>query len=685
MRATPFQRSDHLRTLHHRAALVARLSGLGVAPALLAVLAAAEPTPPPGDELALFADLPEVVTASRQPASLTGAAVAVSVLPAARIDHGSNRTITDVLRSVPGMDVLELDRGHAVVGIRGLAGLFSDRTLFLIDGVPYENPLEGGADPLRLPLALGDIERVEVVRGPSSAAWGANALNGVVNLITRDPAECQGTEASLGGSHHGDLWAGAATAGRMGATAWRLSASGLRLESSAKTVGADGAYGDDAVQRGTLLGEIAAPVGQAHLRAGLSYAGLKQGTYELINYDPGGWARGQTVRAHARLAETPRSGTGWSVGWYGSWDGKRDPTTVDAVQIWQSGATAQLDLDPAPGHRLSIGIDGATTRIAFRPGDDAEAFFRQGGHRDEARGGPFIMDRWTIGSGWSAELQARGERYTGTGNDWGGRASLSWDIAGDGTQVVHLAAARAYRAPYLALRLGDSDRNFMFIPGLGMVPLVQLRTDPDGLRNESVLSAEAGWAARPVPALLLRADAYAMRYHDLLGAAVSTSAGPVPVNSVTLRNDGDARAWGVELEGSWTGRIASISGWYTWQRLRTDRADQSIRASPPATHKAGLRVHAEPGAGFGCDIGWRYASQTDQDTPIGTTLNEPVSAYAVHRIDLSVARRFNGDNGEASVGCDDILDQTPQARSIGGFHPHRVPGRTLWARLDWRF
>lgn len=86
--------------------------------------------------------------------------------------------------------------GSYAIGVRGLHERFSDRMLTLIDGHVATTPYSGGTEWLSMPLLLEDIKRIEVIRGPSGAAWGANALNGVVNIITKEPEETQGWFAS---------------------------------------------------------------------------------------------------------------------------------------------------------------------------------------------------------------------------------------------------------------------------------------------------------------------------------------------------------------------------------------------------------------------------------------------------------------------------------------------------------
>jgi outer membrane receptor for ferrienterochelin and colicin len=635
-------------------------------------------------ELALFADLPEVVSGSRLPAAWAASPMAITVLSGEDVTGGSRRTLSDVLRAAAGVDVLRIDRGHAAVGVRGLHGRFSDRTLVLVDGVPFENLVDGGVDEERLTLGLGDLERIEVVRGPASAAWGANALNGAVHLITRDPEDALGARAEVVGTHHGDAWAQASVAERWDGGAWRLSAGAASLRSSAEAAGADGDAGDDAVRSGRVRADVAVPVGAARLRASLGHAAIRRGSYEFLRYDPNRPARIAQTEADVRVVREARVGTGWSLGWHGTYAVAGDPTLVEESRSHRHVVTAQTDLDAGPGHRLSVGGDGAWTRLSFQSGDDPAAFDFGGPHRIW-QAGIFAIDHVRLGRGLATELQGRADRSTATGVDWGGRVAVLADLDDAGRQVLRLGGGRGYRSPYLALRSARAERGYTDLPGIGVRPVTLVRTDPDGVRNESAWSAEAGYAGVLGDLVEVRLEAWWMRYRDLLGARVTPAGLAYPANRVTFTNGAGARAWGAEAEAALDGSWGRIAAHYAYHRLRPDQSDQGMRAFGPATHKAGLRSTTELGAGWAAELSWWGATATPQDPLAGMVTDAPDAAPAHHRTDLSASYRFARGRGRLAAGVDDLWDGTPTTWASGSFQPHAVPGRTAWMRAGWEF
>jgi outer membrane receptor protein involved in Fe transport len=122
---------------------------------------------------------------SRTNESVLRAPAAMTTLDAQQIRLSGATTVPDVLRFVPGVAVTRNAPGDYVVSLRGTGGLASNNVILLIDGIPINNPLDGTVSWDLVPLNLEDIERIEVVRGPVSPIYGANAYTGVINIVTR--------------------------------------------------------------------------------------------------------------------------------------------------------------------------------------------------------------------------------------------------------------------------------------------------------------------------------------------------------------------------------------------------------------------------------------------------------------------------------------------------------------------
>src|SRR5262249_51333915 len=124
---------------------------------------------------------------------------AVYVITAEDIRRSGMRTIPDLLRMVPGVDVARIDANKWAVGIRGFNAEFSNKLLVMMDGRSLYSPTFGGVFWDERDVLLEDVERIEVIRGPGATLWGANAVDGVINIITKRAGDTQGTFVSGGG------------------------------------------------------------------------------------------------------------------------------------------------------------------------------------------------------------------------------------------------------------------------------------------------------------------------------------------------------------------------------------------------------------------------------------------------------------------------------------------------------
>ena len=141
----------------------------------------------------------QVTSVARKQQSLANVAAAAFVISRDDIRRSGATTIPDLLRMVPGVHVAQIDANKWAVSIRGFNGRFANKLLVLKDGRSVYTPLFSGVYWESLDTPLEDIERIEVIRGPGAAMWGANAVNGVINIITRDAAHTIGGMISGGG------------------------------------------------------------------------------------------------------------------------------------------------------------------------------------------------------------------------------------------------------------------------------------------------------------------------------------------------------------------------------------------------------------------------------------------------------------------------------------------------------
>jgi iron complex outermembrane recepter protein len=143
----------------------------------------------------------EVTTASKGPEQVWRTPAAIYVITQEDIRRSGATSIPEVLRLAPGLEVARTDSDHWAVGVRGFGGQFSKSLLVLIDGRSVYSPLFAGVYWQVQDTLLEDIERIEVIRGPGGTIWGANAVNGVINIITKSTKDTHGTLVSMGGGN----------------------------------------------------------------------------------------------------------------------------------------------------------------------------------------------------------------------------------------------------------------------------------------------------------------------------------------------------------------------------------------------------------------------------------------------------------------------------------------------------
>ena len=139
----------------------------------------------------------EVTSVSRKKEKRQEAAAAIFVISQEDIRRSGATTVADVLRIVPGLNVARLDASKWAITSRGFNGRFANKLLVLLDGRTVYAPLFAGVYWHALDTLLADIDRIEIIRGPGATMWGANAVNGVINIMTKNARDTHGGLASV--------------------------------------------------------------------------------------------------------------------------------------------------------------------------------------------------------------------------------------------------------------------------------------------------------------------------------------------------------------------------------------------------------------------------------------------------------------------------------------------------------
>ena len=155
----------------------------------------------------------DVTTVARRPEALGQTAAAITVITGEDIRRSGVTSIPEALRLVPGLDVARFNAGSWAISSRGFNSTAANKLLVMIDGRTVYSPLFSGTFWEIQDMPLDDIARIEVVRGPGTTLWGANAVNGIINIITKSAHQTKSTVLILTGGGADDLALGTLRAG----------------------------------------------------------------------------------------------------------------------------------------------------------------------------------------------------------------------------------------------------------------------------------------------------------------------------------------------------------------------------------------------------------------------------------------------------------------------------------------
>ncbi|WP_169852916.1 TonB-dependent receptor plug domain-containing protein [Anaerohalosphaera lusitana] len=628
-------------------------------------------------------DVP-VVSASRQSNVVSQSGAAVSVITAEQIHNSGLTTIPEILQLSPAVDVRRLTRGRYAVGIRGNMSLNSDRTLVLIDGRTAINPVWAGTNWQNLPVLIEDIERIEIVRGPISAAWGANAASGVINIISKNPEDTQGTLLSFTVNEFGDTYNYLRYGGTSKDLTYRISAGYEDLTSSldataGKFESANPVYNPaidfdkykvndflrnyrfnaDFVYAGSEDTELALGVGQSYAEQGdLESAGFYAGKDYLTS----------STRLYARMEHNYDDETSARLQWTGNFFHSHEPDRIDRYAYYENELEAQYNFLPHPQHQISIGGNFRWTHIDIGSRSDAEQYVFDGDPYNEYWAGAYIMDRFEATDRLTFQGQFRTDWFSETKTDWSTRLSAIYALDDAKDHILWASYAKAFRSPATAFRKASRTT------ASGLISIVGA---DDDLRNEQTWSLEAGYNGKMSEDLSFNVNTWYQRFDDLIGVDQQVF-GLATVN--TFDNVEGADSWGSECELTWKQDWGHVSGWYAYNGFATDRKDQIIRASFPSRHKVGLR------GTVGLAENWDLNAFYTYNDAIEAFASPIKNARTFNRFDINLRHTFADGNGELMFGVTDLFNKTRGPFfDIGDLISHETPGRTFFARMQWRF
>ena len=585
-----------------------------------------------------------VVTASRKQERLDTVPYAISVITKDDIRAAGARSVPEALRLAAGVDVAELSYGNAAVSPRGHQGFLSRRVLVLVDGRQIFDSLFGGTVWGAWPFQLEDVERIEVIRGPAGVTWGANAMNGTINIITKDPTDQLGTTIRLSGGSRG------AQTEYIG-HAFRDDK--LRLRLSGEFEGSDGF-----AQGGSWLGGLEDDYKSGRMSL---YAVYEQNPHDTLTLSAGSGV------LDGGFPRTPLGGFGWRRNpgaqasfVSGRWSHRieKDNTlelTAYINDFYASPGLPQIDyryqqfafqlshsLRPSEDHTLSWGMD---TRADLLDASNSDPQMLTRSFVSTGILGLYVQDEWRFAPQWSLNLGGRVDYEFYGGFQPSARASLVRKLSD--TSQVYAAVSRAFQMPPVGLRFVE----FPLLNGLAWAE------GNRGLDVETLLAYELGYRTKLFDRLQLSLNIFWHEYDD--STTLSPRLGPPGLLTMDLDNRAASSLYGAELEARYpVSKKLTLLATYTHQQLdwRSSAAFHDTDMVSPPRNKA--------------MIGVRYSATDDLhlsshlyyvDAVTAPNVDFPFIARNIDpylRWDLRAEYEFWKDAASVAVGVRNLLDDS---------------------------
>ncbi|GFE83551.1 TonB-dependent receptor [Steroidobacter agaridevorans] len=539
---------------------------------------------------------------------------ATYVLTAEELNYVGVRNIPEALRYAPGMQVSQFDAARWSISARGFNTIAVDKLLVLVDGRPVYTPLWSGVYWEQHAWLSQDLDRIETINGPAGSVWGANAMNGVVNILSHSARDTQGTALTVGTGTEEKAFGSFRYGGAAGENAWYR------------------AYVDYTRRDDTELGNRQ-PTGDAWDmgRVGFRYdrdddanrifvkAEAQSGDFDEAGFIPSptppyqtrpprGYNRGGFVQGS--WAHRLREGAEVAAGaWYERLERRLQPTdehsdTFDIGVRYGTQLGGMHSITAGALYRYIKHETASTFQLTFTPPN-----------RTLHQWSAYLQDEIRIDDRLGATLGLRVEDNPFTGLEWQPDLRLNWSVTD--RQLLWAAVGRAVRTPTFA----DESRTFVtrvsppgsFGPGSPAV-LNQVLGDPD-LESEDLIAYQLGWRGRWHDNAMLSASVFYNDYDRLILYA------PQPLDTVTLApdfwrmavapvNSGTAHGHGAELAGMWQPMPRwRLFGTASYLDLDVHPAELQLAtniAGSTAQVQASLRSNLDLGNDWELGVGLRY-------------------------------------------------------------------------------
>lgn len=638
----------------------------------------------------------QVMSVSRSESTVGDSPAAIFVITPEMIRRSGVNKLPDLFRMVPGMDVANVDSSRWAISVRGLNERFQNKLLVQVDGRTVYTPINAGTYWDAVDMPLEDIERIEIVRGPGASVWGANAVNGIINIITKPAKDTQKVLFSAGGGSEESGFATFRFGGQIGDQAhfrvygkwrehdagfnsfsdgrddWRMGRFGFRLDWAPNT--------DDTI---TLQGDyFHGLAGRRDLRAAPDFPApfIRQNTEDEET---------SAANVLGRWTHKISEDSNWTLQVYYDYFSRRG--TADTFNFSVNTGDIDFQHQFALGERQKV-VWGTGYRIneIFFGGtgigfDDGFAVAPDGSYAHRHLFSAFVQDEIAlVTEKLFLTLGSKFEHNDYTGFEYQPTGRLLWKPAKN--QTVWGAVSRAVRTPSHS----ENELIISTLPAGAVFPRITRNSE---LAAEALIAYELGYRAQATERIGIDAALFFHDYDRLFvtqaGMAVvdpESGALTLPLNRT---NGMDGEIYGVEIAATWNPtEWWRLSGQYTWKKINL-HADRKL--APTA------RTATEIGGGEGKSAENQFYIRSSFDLPgnveidvIGRYVDEldgfvpEIEDYGT--IDVRIAWKPKPGLELAIVG-QNLLD--PEHPENGTSALVRSPlvevERSIYAKVTWEF
>ena len=483
----------------------------------------------------------EVTSVARHPEKLLQAAAAIQVITQEQIRRSGATSIPEALRLADNLEVAQKNSHDWAISARGFNTALGNKLLVMIDGRTVYTPLYSGVFWDVQDYLLEDIDRIEVISGPGGTLWGANAVNGVINIITKSAADTKGLYAEAGGGKQLEEFGGARYGGTLGSNvdfrvygkyfdradeiftngsrapdAWHQERGGFRLDSQVSAQDALSLHGDfyDGHENVDTGGVGAGEAGGGNIVGHWTHVFSDESDLSLQSY----YDRTHLVDPIAPVylgGILELAPAGYL---------RDDLTTLDTDFQHRFALGTRNHIVWGVGYRYTHDVVRNAPGIGFFP-----AVFNQSLYS------AFVQDEFLLGHDWSATVGSKLEHNDYTGFEYEPNVRLEWSLATG--QALWSAISRAVRTP------SRIDRNFeQPVP-----PAPVLLEGSNSFESEYVTAYELGYHG----GLGSRVTGSVSTFYNVYSNVRSVSFTPATILPLYFQNNLEGHTWGVELSANY--------------------------------------------------------------------------------------------------------------------------------------